>query len=190
MWGYSGQNVNKETVQERWKEIFFMYIHFWMGTQFAEVIYDLCLLTLPRARDTSRQVSISMRQDILFVTFNKEKGKVNMFEIKLFSILGNWEPGLFSNFDLSTTIDTTGDRNIFALSFFPWKSFHGSIWWTRYKWFIFTKTINISESVMCATATQNKYLFPSSSSSVITRDGWESMEYVNKRNNKISNIFW
>ena len=59
-----------------------------------------------------------MRQDILFVTFNKEKGKVNMFEIKLFSILGNWEPGLFSNFDLSTTIDTTGDRNIFALSFF------------------------------------------------------------------------
>lgn len=66
-----------------------MYIHFWMGTQFAEVIYDLCLLTLPRARDTSRQVSISMRQDILFVTFNKEKGKVNMFEIKLFSILGN-----------------------------------------------------------------------------------------------------
>ena len=184
MWGNGGQNVNKETVQERWKEIFYVHTFLDVDTIWRSDLWSICLLTSPRAQDTSRQVSISMRQDILFVTFNKEKGKVNMFEIKLFSILGNWEPGLFSNFDLSTTIDTTGDRNIFALSFFPWKSFHGSIWWTRYKWFIFTKTINISESVMCATATQNKYLFPSSSSSVITRDGWESMEYVNKRNNK------
>ena len=190
MWGYSGQNVNKETVQERWKEIFFMYIHFWMGTQFAEVIYDLCLLTLPRARDTSRQVSISMRQDILFVTFNKEKGKVNMFEIKLFSHFGKLRTRFIFEFRPFYHNRYNRRSKYFCFVLFSWKSFHGSIWWTRYKWFIFTKTINISESVMCATATQNKYLFPSSSSSVITRDGWESMEYVNKRNNKISNIFW